>query len=234
MPSDWRAWRSSRSASRMPDVRRPFAPRATSSWRGRWRRCRCSWSTRCHYCARVASWPRRRAAARWTNSPRRTQRSRRSAASPSNRSPSPWPRVRRRRRCSSYGGRARWTIATRGGPGCPASGHSPRLTALPGHPCLALRRPNLPPLLATTLRRLRRLASLDDTLYDELRFESAATIPAIAVTVVGLLSLGLGGWLWWVISDLGETGTVFVKTVLLGTVFGFVGRSEERRVGDES
>lgn len=80
----------------------------------------------------------------------------------------------------------------------------------------------MPPLLSTTIGRLRRLVTLDDTVYDELRFDPAATAPAVAVTVIGLLALGLGGWLWWLLSDLGETGTVFIKTVLLGTVFGFV------------
>lgn len=81
----------------------------------------------------------------------------------------------------------------------------------------------MPPLLRTTLVRLRRLVMLDDTVYDELRLESSATVPAVAVTVVGLLALGLGGWLWWFLSDFGDSGGVFVKTVVLGTVFGFGG-----------
>ncbi|MCK9494064.1 MAG: hypothetical protein M0R75_01030 [Dehalococcoidia bacterium] len=81
----------------------------------------------------------------------------------------------------------------------------------------------MPPLLTDTLSRLRRLAMLDDRVYDELRYESSATLPAVGVTVVGLLALGLGGWLWWFVSDLGDTGSVFLKTVLLGTIFGFVG-----------
>lgn len=81
----------------------------------------------------------------------------------------------------------------------------------------------MPPLLTDTLSRLRRLAMLDDRVYDELRYESSATLPAVGVTVLGLLALGLGGWLWWFVSDLGDTGSVFLKTVLLGTVFGFVG-----------
>jgi len=81
----------------------------------------------------------------------------------------------------------------------------------------------MPPLLTDTLSRLRRLAMLDDRVYDELRYESSATLPAVGVTVAGLLALGLGGWLWWFLSDLGDTGSVFVKTVLLGTIFGLVG-----------
>ena len=80
----------------------------------------------------------------------------------------------------------------------------------------------MPPTLTRTLARLRRLATLDDSVYDELRFDSTATVPAVIVTALGLLALGLGGWLWWLLSDLGETGTVFIKTVLLGTIFSFV------------
>jgi len=39
--------------------------------------------------------------------------------------------------------------------------------------------------------------------------------------VLGLLSLGLGGWIWWRMAGLGEAGAVFLKSVLLGSVFGF-------------
>jgi hypothetical protein len=81
----------------------------------------------------------------------------------------------------------------------------------------------MPPLILTTLGRLRRLAMLDDSVYDEVRFDSAATVPAVAVTAIALFVLGLGGWLWWLLSDLGGAGTAFLKTVILGTVFGFIG-----------
>lgn len=80
----------------------------------------------------------------------------------------------------------------------------------------------MPPSIAATLARLRRLATLDDSVYDELRFDSSATIPALVVTAVGLFALGLGGWLWWLLSDFRDLGAVFIKTVLLGAVFGFI------------
>jgi len=79
----------------------------------------------------------------------------------------------------------------------------------------------LPPILSTTFSRIRRIARFDETVFDELRIDTSATVPAIALTALGLLALGLGGWLWWRMSGLGEAGTVFVKTVLLGGVFGF-------------
>jgi hypothetical protein len=75
-------------------------------------------------------------------------------------------------------------------------------------------------MLATTLGRLRRLATLDLDVFDELRFDPSATLPSLVVAAVGLLALGLGGWLWWITSGLGDTGAVFVKTVILGTAFG--------------
>lgn len=87
--------------------------------------------------------------------------------------------------------------------------------------------PPTPPTLgagfSATLGRLRRLFTLDDRVYDELRFDTAATVPALLVTALGLLGLGMGGWLWWFLSDLGDSGSVFVKTVLLGTPLAFVG-----------
>ncbi|MEX2031965.1 MAG: hypothetical protein WEA81_03765 [Dehalococcoidia bacterium] len=76
------------------------------------------------------------------------------------------------------------------------------------------------PMLATTLGRLRRLATLDLDVFDELRFDPSATLPSLVVAATGLLALGLGGWLWWITSGLGDTGAVFVKTVILGTAFG--------------
>jgi len=79
----------------------------------------------------------------------------------------------------------------------------------------------MPPFLSTTAGRLRRIITLDEHAFDELRFDGSATVPAVAVAYASLFILGLGGWLWWRLSGLGEPGTVFVKTVLLGSLFGF-------------
>jgi hypothetical protein len=78
----------------------------------------------------------------------------------------------------------------------------------------------MPSTLSTTLGRLRRLAMLDLDVFDDLRFDPAATIPSLIVAVVSMVTLGLGGWFWWIASGLGDTGSVFVKTVILGTAFG--------------
>ena len=79
----------------------------------------------------------------------------------------------------------------------------------------------MPPFLSATLGRFRRIATLDESVFDDLRIDATATVPALLTTVLGLLSLGLGGWIWWRMAGLGEAGTVFLKSVLLGGVFGF-------------
>ncbi len=79
----------------------------------------------------------------------------------------------------------------------------------------------MPPFITATLGRIRRIVMLDDGVFEEVRIDASATIPAIITTILGLFMLGLGGWLWWRISGLGEAGTVFLKSAVLGTVFGF-------------
>ncbi len=74
-------------------------------------------------------------------------------------------------------------------------------------------------LLTTTLTRLTRLAKLDLRVLDEARDDPHATIPAVVVAAGSVLLLGLGGWLWWVVSDLGDAGSVFLKSVVLGSAF---------------
>ncbi|MCK9487179.1 MAG: hypothetical protein M0R73_10865 [Dehalococcoidia bacterium] len=79
----------------------------------------------------------------------------------------------------------------------------------------------MPSPLNATIGHLRRLATLDLDVFDDLRFDASATAPAIVVAVTGMALLGLGGWLWWVTTPgLGDTASVFLKTVILGTIFG--------------
>ncbi len=77
----------------------------------------------------------------------------------------------------------------------------------------------MPPIVQTTLSRLRRLALLDTEVLEEVRTDGGATVPALAVALVSLFLFGLGGWLWWTASGLGDRGTVFLKTVVMGTAF---------------
>ena len=73
--------------------------------------------------------------------------------------------------------------------------------------------------------RLQRLCRLDTSVFEEVRRDPAATVPAMAVVVGSTALAGLGGWLWWVIQDFGSIpdiggGTkVLVQSVILGTVF---------------
>ena len=48
---------------------------------------------------------------------------------------------------------------------------------------------------------LRRLARFDLSVFEEIRQEPGATIPAVLVASAAMLLSGLGGWLWWVVKD---------------------------------
>jgi hypothetical protein len=73
--------------------------------------------------------------------------------------------------------------------------------------------------LAILADRLQRLIRLDVSVFDEVRQDPAATAPAVLVVLVSTLLAGVGGWLWWIVKDFGDSGDVFVESVLLGTVF---------------
>ena len=73
------------------------------------------------------------------------------------------------------------------------------------------------------MQRVRRIFTLDASVYDEIRADRAATVPAAIVVVGATLVFALGGWLWWLIngpdgSVLPGSGEVFLKSVLVGTV----------------
>ena len=73
--------------------------------------------------------------------------------------------------------------------------------------------------LAILADRLLRLYRLDTSVFDEVRQDPMATVPAIFVVVASTLLAGIGGWLWWIFKGFGDTGTVFIQSVILGTVF---------------
>src|SRR5512141_292289 len=74
----------------------------------------------------------------------------------------------------------------------------------------------------TLLQRLRRLAMLDTSVFDEVRTDANSTIPAVVVAVAATLLSGLGGWLWWLFADFAGSGKVFVQSVILGSVLSVV------------
>ena len=51
-----------------------------------------------------------------------------------------------------------------------------------------------------------------------MRHDAAATVWSLVVAAVSMAALGFGGWLWWIFSGFGTPGSVFVKTVLFGTL----------------
>jgi hypothetical protein len=67
--------------------------------------------------------------------------------------------------------------------------------------------------------RLQRLVRLDTSVFDEVRQDTAATMPAALVLVLSTFLSGVGGWLWWLVKDFGDSGTIFIQSVVLGTVF---------------
>ena len=73
--------------------------------------------------------------------------------------------------------------------------------------------------MSILIERLQRVAQLDASVFDEVRADSRATAPALAVAVTSMLLMGVGGWLWWWASGLQSLDSVFVKTVVLGTLF---------------
>jgi hypothetical protein len=76
--------------------------------------------------------------------------------------------------------------------------------------------------MQATIARIGRIVQLDLSVFDEVRFDSHATVSSLAVATGTTFLFGLGGWLWWTVSGLGDGGAVFVKSVVLGTLFSLV------------
>lgn len=75
--------------------------------------------------------------------------------------------------------------------------------------------------LSVLSARLLRLFRLDTTVFDEVRRDPSATLPAVVVVLLSTLLAGIGGWMWWVVKGYGDNGKVFFHSVLLGSVFSF-------------
>jgi hypothetical protein len=69
------------------------------------------------------------------------------------------------------------------------------------------------------VQRVRRLAMLDTTVFDEVRSDGAALPAAAIVAAVSILLSGIGGWLWWMFNDLPDSGDIFLKSTIFGSLF---------------
>ena len=73
-----------------------------------------------------------------------------------------------------------------------------------------------------TVQRLRRLATLDTSVFDEVKADTTSTIPAIIVVIAATFVSGLGGWLWWLFTDFGGSGKMFLQSAILGTILAVI------------
>ena len=73
--------------------------------------------------------------------------------------------------------------------------------------------------LAILADRLQRLVRLDTSVFDEVRQDPAATIPAIFVLTVATFLSGAGGWLWWTVQGFGDSGKILLQSVIMGSLF---------------
>jgi hypothetical protein len=64
---------------------------------------------------------------------------------------------------------------------------------------------------------LKRLASLDISVFDEVKTNPAATIPGVLIAAVSILLSGLGGYLWWRLRDYGRGSDILVHSALIGS-----------------
>ncbi|MDE3096131.1 MAG: YIP1 family protein [Chloroflexota bacterium] len=69
------------------------------------------------------------------------------------------------------------------------------------------------------MQRIRRLAMLDTSVFDEVRTDTAATVPAIVIAAASVVLAAIGGWLWWSVAGVGGSGKLFFQSVILGSIF---------------
>jgi len=73
------------------------------------------------------------------------------------------------------------------------------------------------------VQRLRRLATLDTSVFDEVKEDASATLPAAIIVVVSTFLMGIGGWLWWEMQDNSvKGGTFFMKSAVFGSILAIV------------
>ena len=69
---------------------------------------------------------------------------------------------------------------------------------------------------------LRRLVYLDFGVFDEVRSNPSATISGVVIVLVATFIAGLGGWLWWVVEDFGDSKDIFIHSAIIGTLIAVV------------
>ncbi|KAA0224626.1 MAG: hypothetical protein HUU14_05505 [Dehalococcoidia bacterium] len=76
------------------------------------------------------------------------------------------------------------------------------------------------------INRIVRLAKLDTTVFDEVRDDERELVPAIVVAVVSTIISAIGAWLYLLFKAPDgveiDFGNVFVKEILLGSIFSIV------------
>jgi hypothetical protein len=77
--------------------------------------------------------------------------------------------------------------------------------------------------LNAILQRLRRLAMLDTSVFDEIRDDANATLPAALIVVVATFLSGIGGWLWYEMQDYNvKGGTFFLRSTIFGSIIAII------------
>ncbi|HEY4684703.1 MAG TPA: hypothetical protein VII57_01520 [Dehalococcoidia bacterium] len=69
---------------------------------------------------------------------------------------------------------------------------------------------------------LRRLVYLDTTVFEDVRSIPTATIPSVVIVTAATFIAGLGGWLWWLVEDFGESSDVFIHSAIIGSLIAVV------------
>ncbi len=67
--------------------------------------------------------------------------------------------------------------------------------------------------------RVRRVFSLDDSVFPEIRDDAAFTPIAAVLAIGAILIAGIGAWLWAFVVDVEDKGEFFFKAVILGSIF---------------
>ena len=69
---------------------------------------------------------------------------------------------------------------------------------------------------------LRRLINLDVRVFEEVRSNPNATFPGVIIVTIAMFIAGLGGWLWWIVHDFGNSGDILVHSALVGSAIAVV------------